>query len=43
MILGLGDIGCAILFMLICIPLMRRMIPMNHFCGFRIPQSIPLG
>ena len=39
MILGLGDIGCGILFILICIPLVRRMIPMNHLYGFRIPSA----
>lgn len=39
LILGLSDIGCGILFMLLCVPLMRRTIPMNHFYGFRIPKA----
>ncbi len=38
-VLGLSDIGCGLLFMLLCIPLMRRTIPMNHVYGFRIPKA----
>lgn len=38
-ILGISDIGCGVLFMLLCIPLMRRTIPMNRFYGFRIPKA----
>jgi hypothetical protein len=38
-IYGLTNIGCAIVFIAVSIPLVRRKIPMNHWYGIRIAKS----
>jgi len=38
-ILGLLNIGCALIIILVCIPLIKRKIKMNYLYGVRIKKS----
>ena len=39
MTFAVSNIGCGILFILVSIPLVKGIIPMNHFYGFRFAKS----
>ena len=40
---GFPDIGCALLFILLSVPLVYRKIPMNRWYGFRFRKSFQSG
>lgn len=39
-ILGIVNISCGVMFIIISIPLVAKKIPMNNLYGFRIPKAL---
>jgi hypothetical protein len=38
-LLGLTNISCGVIFIVICIPLLKRKVKMNYWYGFRISKA----